>query len=277
VRDASGRDSKSKSHLEPLCKGEGLFAVVRSTENEFFEWGNKESPTLRNAVSESMDAITGSTAGLVRFLIEYWCDGSHISPNIDVPGFESMARRYGYYSALIKMEANLRKSLTKHRATMKEVDICRKHGVEPAGIDVETITASIESTKKWHALTMDTMTDIVRGDIPRLVDALIRYMPTRIGHQQSPVPDVHTVGKEMRLGLVGRPVPSGAETVALAVALAATVFEPEECVYILPDRAYDDDTLESILRVLRSIPCFGAVVTSTGEAVKHLGWTTVTL
>ena len=77
-------------------------------------------------------------------------------------------------------------------------------------------------------------------------------------------------------------VPSGAETVILAVALAASLFDPEDCLFIYPDKAYDPHTLAGMMRVARTLPaCAGVFIQSTimpeGYDPASFGWDLVDL
>ena len=77
-------------------------------------------------------------------------------------------------------------------------------------------------------------------------------------------------------------VPSGAETVILAMALGAVLFDPDDSLFILPDKAYDSVTLARIMRVARTLPVgAGVFIQSTIEpdsaeySPTDMGWDVV--
>ena len=167
-------------------------------------------------------------------------------------------------------------SLRKHQATLREVKIAQKYVRTPELDDkAQQTEAAIEQNKKLLAEIKERMVEMVRGLIPAIEDRMLRYTP-----EEMPSAQFTWIGKELRLGFGNRPVPSGAETVALGMALAATVDQDHERhVWVLPDRAYDARTLGNIMRVLRNIPSRLVLVQSTvlPEGYDHsaMGWETV--
>ena len=105
---------------------------------------------------------------------------------------------------------------------------------------------------------------------PALEKEMVKYIPDGMGLPK------FVGGTDVRLGFEHRPVPSGAETVALAIALAATVLPMGKSVIIFPDRSYDATTLGAMMRAARSIPALGVYVQSTvmpeGYEPEEMGW-----
>ena len=272
VVDAAGKDVKSKSHLNAtLTDDSEAEATVFTEPNGGGPW--------THVMDECMKAMSAGTMGLCRLLLRQLKDD--IPLELDYAGWDAFVSHHGSYrAALLEMEATTNKALRAHRAKVKELETVRKYLTnegERAAMDA-LATEAAEKAKKAAALhkgTQAAMRRFVREVAPGIEAQMKRWVPEHIR------PRLHILGNEIRLGTDKGAVPSGAESVILAMGLAATLFQPEESIYIFPDRAYDAKTLGAVMRVARTIPCYGMYIQSTvypdDYDAKDLGWHTVDL
>ena len=273
--DAAGRDVKSKALVQHIAAPkEMLFSQVDFLDGSSRLWPNNFTD-MRNPLHEAMEAMAGSTHKLMEYILRH--ADEDIEVELSFPYWASAVRSHGgYRQALLAMYTDCSASLRKHQATAREVKIAQKYVQTPELDDkAQQAEEAIAQNKKLLAEIKERMVEMVQGLIPTIENRMLRYTP-----EEMPSAQFTWIGKELRLGFGNRPVPSGAETVALGMALAAAVdHEHAHHVWILPDRAYDAKTLGNIMRVLRNIPARMVLVQSTvlpdGYDHNAMGWETV--
>ena len=276
VYDASGKDVKLKRHIE-FMMAEGKDVTASILTNDFMKYEYGDAAGWHNAVHEALTAMTGGPTGLCKFLLTHIDNDMPLS--IVHQQWDAQVKQHGSYrKALLKMDEVVGKALRGHRTKLKEIDIAMKYGV----LLKDELIAQRSQTVLHEAQAKDLSNQIKAEMLrflecmrPALEERMVRYMPAGM-----PAPKFVT-GKDARLGLEQRPAPSGAETVALALALAAAVLPMDKSVIIFPDRGYDPATLGSMMRVARTIPAIGVFVQSTvkpeGYDLEELGWQTIKL
>lgn len=276
--DMAGKDVKLKSRLRHLLpahyeEDSKLFACAVMGNGYQYDYGGWRFAPYRHVVKECMDAMTGSGDAFYRFVLEHTLDEMEIE--LDYPLWSQMVTQHkSHRHALLHMETNLRKSLTKHRATAKELGIALKyHRTEEIMADKVQTELAVEDTKALLKEVQERMRSFGRKVADALENQMVRWVP-----DNGRAPKII----DMPDGTVSVCfdddfVPSGAETVILAVALAASLFDPEECLFIYPDKAYDPVTLAGMMRVARTLPsCAGVFIQSTimpeGYYAPDFGW-----
>lgn len=277
VFDAAGKDVKLKRVINQMGdKGNEVRASILTNDFEKYEYGSGQAG-YRNAVQEAMTAMNGGSTALYKFLLK------HVDNNMPMTvvhqQWDAQVKQHGgYRQALLKMDEVVGKALRSHRAKLKELDIVLKYMSPPT----QDLVAQRSQTVLHEAQSKDLSEQIKREMsrfyaeiVPELERKMQQYIPERMGKPK------FVTTKDARLGFEGRPVPSGAESVALAVALAATVLPMDKSVIIFPDRAYDAKTLGAMMRVARTIPALGVYVQSTvmpeDYEPKEMGWQVIPL
>ena len=259
VYDAAGKDIKLAKHLD-LMMAEGGTVRASILTNDFAKYEYRgQTAGYRNAVHEAMTAMNGGPVGMYKFLLKHV--DNDIPLTIVHQQWDAQVKQHGgYRQALLKMDEVVGKALRSHRAKIKELDIAMKYMGQPS----QEIIAERSQAVLHEAQSKDLSEQIKREMhrfyleiAPALEEKMNRYMPEGMFH-----PRFAKTGKDVRLGLQRRPAPSGAESVALAIALAATVLPMDKSVIIFPDRAYDEKTLGAMMRVARTIPAIGVYVQS---------------
>lgn len=278
VHDAAGKDIKVKRHLNYLSPVgvDGVEAAVMLDTGDRLSLTDKNQ-TFYPAVNIAQQAMAGGTNSLCRFLLKYWDNDMELP--LSLPEWSTYVESYGSpRRALLHVEDVTQKSLRGCREAKKELEIVRRY---VAGFsDYEGLKKMQDGLETQHKKTQvelqKQMRRFVMSNSAAIEGAMRRYIPDSM-------PDAWLAfdGKDIRLGFVGRPVPSGAESVILAVALAAVTLPLDESVYIFPDRAYDSKTLGAMMRVASILPAAGVYIQSTvlpeGYDAEALGWQIVTL
>ena len=272
VFDAAGKDIKLKRHLEFMVgHNEEVNASILLADCESYRYGN-DKPDVLNAMQMATSALTGGTNGLCRFLLKYMDEDMPLC--VTYQGWSEQVKQHGSYrAALLRMEEVVGKSLRKHRATLKELDVALKYSPHDEDLLARRAQAVLHeaTSKDLSAQIQKEMLRFVEEVSKGLEDRMLRYTPDGMG-----TPKLFMRGNDVRIGFVERPVPSGAEGVALALALAAAVLPMEKSIIVFPDRAYDKRTLGKMMRVAHSIPAFGVYVQSTvlpeHYEAEELGW-----
>jgi len=275
--DASNKDVKQKKRLNMMATGGPVFASARDSETTHHMGAGTE---YLNAVKLAEEAMAGGTLALARFI----CKHSSVAPRHDLdievahPHWEEISGKLGRIDGLLTLEPVVNKSLRHYRDKLKEVEIATKYiNHEPDKLALASIM--LDSKDRIEACKQ-AASDIKKGlisialeltDDSCLRDDMKRWLPEGMGE-----PEFHWDGTNLVLGFKGRPVPSGAETVCLAVALAAALLPWDKSIFIYPDRAYDSVTLGKIMRVARTIPAAGVFIQCISEPVNYdaesLGW-----
>ena len=282
VSDAAGRDVKQKrlvQHLAP--EGEELRSHVEFDGGLSFTWPTKERYGMINPLEVAMEVLTGSTAKMLVYLLNNLEDDHEV--RLDYANWDAVVKRHGTYrAALVEMHDNCSSCIRSYRAKLREhksvLSWLRVMGDKDQIKSLELIMRQDEETvasnKKLLESILDEMYGFVRGALPELEKKMLNYIPDGMD-----APKFSWLDGQLRLGFEGRPVPSGIEMVALAIAFGAVTMADESDsrhVWILPDRAYDPITLGNIMRVLRSLFCRAVVVQSTilpeGYDFKNCGW-----
>lgn len=289
VRDAAGRDIKASNQLKHLSSDpDDLHSCVDFIGGMSFTWPRKRSDNsygLVNPLGITMDVLTGSTDKMLVYLLENMDDDHEVE--LDYANWDVVVKSHGSYrKALVEMHAMCSKSLRSFQAKVRDHKTVQKWASATGDMAsyravqllLEEDQASLDQQKTLLSEVKEQMAAFVKGALPGLEDKMDRYMPVYMGVQVGK-PKFNWIGNDLRLGFDKRTVPSGVESVALAIALAA-VTVPDESdsrhVWILPDRAYDPRTLGDIMRVLRSLFCRAVVVQSTvlpeGYDYMGTGW-----
>ena len=272
VVDAAGKDVKSKTHLNAtLTDADEAEAAVLTEPNGGGPW--------THVMDECMKAMSSGTQALCRLLLRHLKDDMPLE--LDYAGWDAFVSHHGSYrAALLEMESTASKAARAHRAKLKELETVRKYLTsEPERAAMGELSAEVaEKAKRASDLnkaTQAAMRRFVKEFAPGIEAQMKRWVPEHLH------PRLHILGNEIRLGTNKGAVPSGAESVILAMGLAAALFKPEESIYIFPDRAYDAKTLGAVMRVARTIPCYGMYIQSTvfpeDYDAKDLGWHIVDL
>jgi len=275
--DAAGKDVRSKADLRFLApRGTELYCHL-IVDGEEVDWGDR-SNRFDNVVSMAMDALTGGHARLVEFLLTHIDDDDHPIA-LDVPGWDVQVKHHGSYrKALLTMLKSTKSSIQSYRKRIRELDIIKEWAKANKVRSFEAGRENVDLTLKLNeAIALKKSIDnealiFVKGAFDSLEDSINRYLPEQIG-----VAEFAETGGRIRLGIGGGiVVPSGVETVALAVALAGALLGGPRALFILPDRAYDPITLGRVMRCLRNVPCAGVFVQTTvlpeGYDFMSLGW-----
>jgi len=259
VFDAAGKDVKLKRVINQMgYKGDEVRASILTNDFAKYEYGSGQAG-YRNAVHDAMTAMNGGSVSLYKFLLR--------NVDNDMPltvvhqKWDAHVKQHGSYrKALLKMDEVVGKALRSHRAKLKELDIAAKY----AQVNNQELTAQRSAAVLHEAQAKDLATQIKREmhrfyeEIAPVIERKMqKYIPEGMGKPK------FVTTQDVRLGFEDRPFPSGAESVALAVALAAAVLPMEKSVIIFPDRAYDPKTLGNMMRVARTIPAIGVYVQST--------------
>ena len=275
--DAAGKDVKAKGAVELLApRGDGLFCQL-TVDGEYIEWGDR-SNKFDNVVAMAMRALTGNSDYLIQFLLKHIDDDDHPIA-IDMPGWEARVKHHGSYrKALLEMMASVNSSIRSHQKRLRELAVIQEY-VEDNGLEsylVENERSSLEAqiteAKQLKAMMDAEALIFVKGAFDTVEDSINRYLPEQIGKAQ-----FVELGGRIRLSLNGDiAIPSGVETVALAVALAGALLSGPRALFILPDRAYDPRTLGWLMRSLRNVLCAGVFVQTTVLPEDYdfmsLGW-----
>ena len=277
--DASNKDVKQKKRLYMMATGGQVFASARDSVYSTTHHMGAGTEYL-NAVKMAQDAMSGGTLVLARFICKHSPRAPRPNLGIEVahPHWEEVLGKLGVIDALLMLEPVVNKSLRHYRDKLKEVEIATKYIThEPDKLALASIM--LDSKERIEACKQ-AASDIKQGlitialeltdDTPMRFD-IKRWLPDEMGE-----PEFHWDGTNLVLGFEDRPVPSGAETVCLAVALAAALLPWDKSIFIYPDRAYDSVTLGKIMRVARAIPAAGVFIQCISEPVNYdaegLGW-----
>ena len=274
VYDAAGKDMRAKRYIEFLGSGGEVRASILTNDLHKYEYGAKTAGYL-NAIELTLNAMNGGSMALYKFLLE------HVDNNMPLTvvhqKWEAQVENHGSYrKALLKMDEVVGKAIRAHRAKAKELDVAisylgkLSHDVSDLITEKSDVKAQESRAKGLSEQIKREMRNFFLEVTPALEQEMIKYLPDGMG-----VPKF--VGDtDVRLGFEHRPVPSGAETVALAIALAAVVLPMDKSVIIFPDRSYDATTLGAMMRAARSIPTLGVYVQSTvmpeGYEPEEMGW-----
>tara|TARA_R100001510_G_C7643072_1_gene200611 strand:- start:398 stop:1390 length:993 start_codon:yes stop_codon:yes gene_type:complete len=277
--DAAGKDVKAKGALEALApKGDGLFCHL-TVDGEELSWGDRQKP-FDNVVAIAMRALTGSHEALVEFLLTHIDNDDHPIA-LDIPGWEARVKHHGSYrKALLEMMKSASSSIRTHQKRLRELGTVLEY-LEDNGLDHEATCVNgerdhresqIKEAKALKAKIDAEALIFVKGAFDVVEADVNRYLPEEIGRAE-----FVELGGKIRLSINGDVViPSGVETVALAVALAGALLKGPRALFILPDRAYDPITLGWIMRSLRNVLCVGVFVQTTvlpeGYDFMALGW-----
>lgn len=274
--DASNKDVKQKKRLDMLAKGRTVFANVRDAETTHHLGTDTQ---YLNAVQMAQDAMSGGTLALARFICKYmkYAERPDLDIVVDHPHWREIVDKVGVHDALLKLEPVVNKSLRHYREKLKETEIATKYIThEPDKLALAVIMLDAKERIEACKRAAD---DVKKGLISTalyvvdecLTKSMERWIPDGMGK-----PIFHFDGTNLVLGFKGRPVPSGAETVCLAVALAAVLLPWDKSIFIYPDRAYDSVTLGDIMRVARTLPVAGVFIQCISEPVNYdaesLGW-----
>jgi hypothetical protein len=274
--DAAGKDVRSKADLRFLAPiGTELFCHL-TVDGEEVDWGDR-SDRFDNVVSMAMGALTGGHNRLVEFLLEHMDDDHPVT--IDTPGWKAQVKHHGSYrKALLTMMKSTKSSIQESRKRMRELDVVKDflkyNNLSQWQAEGEHTRAGLRNMEAFElkkAIDVEVI-DFLKRAFDSLEDEINRYLPEQIGRAEFS----ETRGR-IRLGIGGGVVvPSGVETVALAVALAGALLGGPRALFILPDRAYDPITLGRVMRCLRNVPCAGVFVQTTVLPEDYdfmsLGW-----
>jgi len=275
--DAAGKDVKAKGALQALApRGDGLFCHL-TVDGEEVSWGDR-SKRFDNAVAMAMRVLTGSHEHLVEFLLTHIDDDDHPIA-IDAPGWQARVKHHGSYrKALLEMMRSVSASIRSHQKRVREIGTILEY-LEDNGLEAGQVTFEWEGLQNQIAQAKELKAKIdaeaiifVKSAFDAVETGINRYLPEEIGRAE-----FVELGGKIRLSIGGGIViPSGVETVALAVALAGALLSGPRALFILPDRAYDPITLGWLMRSLRSIPCAGVFVQTTVLPERYdftaLGW-----
>jgi|5B_taG_2_1085324.scaffolds.fasta_scaffold00356_16 hypothetical protein len=275
--DAAGKDVKTKGALEALApRGDGLFCHL-TVDGEEVSWGDR-SKKFDNVVAMAMRALTGSHDALVEFLLTNIDDDDHPIA-LDIPGWDARVKHHGSYrKALLEMMKSVGASIRSHQKRMRELAVIQEYvednGLESYFVDNEkdSLETQILKSKQLKAKIDKEALIFVKGSFDVVETGINRYLPEEIGRAE-----FVELGGKIRLSINGDVViPSGVETVALAVALAGALLNGPRALFILPDRAYDPRTLGWLMRSLRNMLCAGVFVQTTVLPEDYdfmsLGW-----
>lgn len=275
VFDVVGKDIKLKKHLNYLTDGDtNVKAQITTSENELWRYPSKpkdDAPEYINAVPLALSAIKGSKVAFAKFLLKYL--DKDIELSLPIRGWDAIVTSAkSHRDALLRVEESTSKRLRTHRATLKELEIASKY-VETADLSARRMDTeeAVDKAKRHLKAVHREMFRFVTEAAPGMLKYMEQFLPELMG-----VPELSMNETDFTLGFVDRPYPSGAETVALAVALAAAVLPAEKSIYVFPDRAYDADTLGRMMRAARTIPAAGVYIQSTvtpnNYDAEKLGW-----
>ena len=274
--DASNKDVKQKKRLNMMAEGCTVFANARDSET-IHHLG--EDTQYLNAIQLAQDAMSGGTLALARFICKHMKYAERPDLDIEVahPHWEEISGKLGVIDALLALEPVVNKSLRHYRDKLKETEVATKyinHAPDKLALGAIMLEAKerAEACKQAASDIKAGLTTIALYTVDEwLTKSMGRWIPDGMGE-----PVFHFDGTNLVLGFKGRPVPSGAETVCLAVALAAVLLPWDESIFIYPDRAYDSVTLGDIMRVARTLPAAGVFIQCTSEPVNYdaesLGW-----
>jgi hypothetical protein len=291
VWDMGGKNIKKKGDLDRLAREgdnlpQGVEAIVRLDDDEVMTYGDK-TKKFRNVIQDALDALTGSSISFCRYII---ANGKWVAfdpKGVDHPSWERLTETLGSRRALLKLEEITRKALSTHRGQLKELDAALKHVNLPHLRDLQSQNRAQEETSKQvlseiHTIMADYAETILSWSSPSLIE---QHIPSGM-----PPLSFSITKNTFHMGFDGASAPSGAETIMLAVALAATFgsFDgTDDIIFILPDRSYDEVTLAKIMRVLRSVPAQGVFVQSAvmpaidGNLAEYnarkMGWSVIEL
>ena len=240
VADAAGRDIKSRTYIHTLANGpEAKVEVLLDGMAH-----NGKKPRYHNVVADAMAAISGTGTALIQYMLEHGSrfDDVETSVSLDYASWDKWGAAEGNVRrALLRIQRAAGNALRKARAEVKDARTILKYG-EMDGLR-EVLASALVAEDEAKALKK------------ACDEAALTWLKEVTRAAPHGAIQFFFLGKEVRLGLRGKgPVPSGAETVECAIHLAALTREPEESVYILPDRAYDSQRLAHLLRLLRMIP-----------------------
>ena len=277
--DASNKDVKQKKRLDMLAKGRTVFASAQDSVYSTTHHMGSDTEYI-NAMKVAQDAMSGGTLALARFICKYSSRAPR--PNLDIevahPHWEEVSGKLGVIDALLALEPVVNKSLRHYRDKLKETEVATKyinHAPDKLALGAIMLEAKerAEACKQAASDIKAGLTTIaleLTDDTPMRFD-IKRWIPDGMGE-----PVFHWDGTNFVLGFAGRPVPSGAETVCLSVALAAALLPWDKSIFIYPDRAYDSVTLGDIMRVARTLPVAGVFIQCISEPVNYdaesLGW-----
>jgi len=274
--DASNKDVKQKKRLNMMATEGPVFASARDSKTTHHMGAGTE---YLNAVKLAEEAMVGGTLALARFICKNmkYRELPPLDIVVDHPNWEEIVGRVGVIDALLKLEPAVNKSLRHYRDKLKEVKVATKYIThEPDKLALGVIMLEAEECIEACKLAAS---DIKKGLISTALHAVAEWLPQSIGRwipEGMGVPEFHWDGTNLVLGFKDRPVPSGAETVCLAVGLAAALLPWEKSIFIYPDRAYDSVTLGKIMRVARTLPVAGVFIQCISEPVNYdaesLGW-----
>lgn len=279
--DAAGKDVKQKGALERLAPRGAKLHSTLYVDGEEVCWGDR-SDRFDNVVAMAMRALTGSTASLMEFLLEHIDDDDH-PIDLNIPGWQARVKHHGSYrKALLEMSRGTASAIRSHQSRLRELNVVQ--GFFDENYDASQLPVEIfndksgleEDIRQAKELKKQIDTEalrFIRGSFSTVEAHINRYLPEEIGRAEF----CELSEREFRLSLNGTVViPSGVETVALAVALAGALLSGPKALFILPDRAYDPVTLGWIMRALRNVECAGAFVQTTvlpeGYDFMSLGW-----
>ena len=278
VHDVVGKDIKLKRYLEYLsAEGSTVHARVNTSENLRLSYpalASDEREDYINAVPLALDAIKGSKVAFAKFLLKYLERDVELS--VPIHGWDAVVTSAkNHREALLRVEESTAKRLRSHRAKLKELDIVTKYTSSDTTA-TERMDAEEDADKaKRHLKAIHReMFRFVEEAWPPLAVYMQRFLPDGMG-----TAELISTDSDFTLGFANRPYPSGAETVALAVAFAAAVLPSERSIYIFPDRAYDAHTLGRLMNAVRIVPAVGVFVQSTvmpdNYEAEKLGWQTL--
>jgi len=276
VCDVVGKDIKLAKYLEYLSsETHSVHARMLTSEQERKSYPRHASdtgPDYLNSVPMALNALKGSKAAFAKFLLKYL--EKDVELTLPIYGWDNVVTSSkNHRDALLRVEESTAKRLRTHRQTLKELDIAAKFCPDTPEMAAQRMEAeeAVDTAKRHMKAVQREMYRFVTEAAPGLLKSMERFLPESMGK-----PELVMNSSDFTLGFVDRPYPSGAETVALAVALAAAVLPTERSVYIFPDRAYDEDTLGKMMRAARTIPALGVFIQSTvtprNYDAEKLGW-----
>ena len=281
VRDAAGRTMKQKGRVAHLASEDDLRAHV-DFGGLSFEWpAGRKSYGMVNPLAITTDIMTASTDKLLVYLMENLEEDHEVK--LDYANWDAVVKRHGQYrAALLEMYDNCGSCIRSYSKRIREHGVVQSWAqslgetdqARAAGLLIEEDMETVRENKELLKDIKEKMANFIKGALPGLEDKMLRFMPDGMD-----APKFVWLDNELRLGFEGRPVPSGVEMIALAIALAA-VTVPDESdsrhVWVLPDRSYDPNTLGKIMRVLRGLFCRAVVIQSTilpeGYDFTDYGW-----
>ena len=206
VYDAAGKDIKLKRHLEFMVgDNEEVNASILMADCEAYRYGN-DKPDLLNAMQMATSALTGGTTGMCRFLLKHMDDEMPL--RVTYQGWDEQVKQHGSYrAALLRMEEVVGKSLRKHRATIKELDVALKYSPHNEDLLAQRSQAVLHeaTSKDLSAQIQKEMLRFVEGVSEGLEKRMLRHTPDGMG-----TPKLFIRGTDVRIGFTERPVPSGA-------------------------------------------------------------------